>query len=71
MEKELILDIVSLNKKGQIIIPAKIRKRFDLKKGSRLLIIGTPTGTLVLMKAKDFMSKLKDLEKSLPKIKLA
>ncbi len=33
------MDVVTLSSKGQIVIPAKVRKKFSLKTGDSLVII--------------------------------
>ncbi len=37
----------TLSVKGQIVVPAKLRKRLGLKKGSRVVIIEEPNGFCV------------------------
>jgi AbrB family looped-hinge helix DNA binding protein len=38
------MKIATLSVKGQIVVPAKIRTKFGLKKGSRVAIIEEPGG---------------------------
>jgi AbrB family looped-hinge helix DNA binding protein len=38
------MKIMTLSVKGQLVIPAKIRRRFGLTKGSRVAIIDEPDG---------------------------
>ena len=33
------MDIVTLSSKGQIVIPAKVRKKFSLKEGDSLVLV--------------------------------
>jgi len=33
------MDVVTLSSKGQIVIPAKVRKKFSLKEGDSLVIV--------------------------------
>ena len=33
------MDVVTLSSKGQIVIPAKVRKKFSLKEGDSLVLI--------------------------------
>ena len=69
-EETLIFDIVSVNKKGQIVIPAKIRKKMDIKENSRFLVVNSRKESLILIKAEDFSSRMKELEKMSKKIKI-
>lgn len=69
-EKAFVFDVSSVNKKGQIVIPAKIRKKIGLKAGSKLLIISGRGEALVLIKARAFADRLRELEKASEEIKL-
>jgi AbrB family looped-hinge helix DNA binding protein len=42
--------------KGQIVIPAKARKIFDISSGEQLVVLGDEGQGLALVKAKDFLS---------------
>jgi len=33
------MDVVTLSSKGQIVIPAKVRKKFSLKEGDSLILV--------------------------------
>lgn len=33
------MDVVTLSSKGQIVIPAKVRKKFSLKEGDSLMLV--------------------------------
>lgn len=43
--------IVSVGDKGQIVIPAKARKVFDIKAGDRLLVLGDEERGIAIVKA--------------------
>lgn len=45
--------VVSVGDKGQIVIPAKARKVFDIKPGDRLLILGDEERGIAIIKEKD------------------
>lgn len=38
------MDVVTLSSKGQIVIPAKVRKKFSLKEGDSLVIVEEKDG---------------------------
>ena len=58
------METVTINNKGQITIPVKIRKKLGLKKGTRLRIFATQNSNeLTVMKEGSIM----DLADSLPK----
>ena len=54
-----LFGIVSVGDKGQIIIPARARKIFDISPGDQLVILGDEGQGLAIMKANSFM-KLAD-----------
>ena len=64
------LDVISLNNKGQIVIPAKLRKEMNLKNKSRLLLLSNKKEAIILIKVKAFAERIKKLEKLTKKIKL-
>lgn len=47
---------VTVGDKGQIVIPAKARKIFDISSGEQLVVLGDEGQGLALVKAKDFLS---------------
>ncbi len=69
-EESFIFDISSLNSRGQVVIPAKIRRKAKLKKGDRLLTMVTKDETIVLMKEEQFFERIKNLKQIYNKIKL-
>lgn len=48
-----VFGMVTVGEKGQIIIPAKARKIFDIKPGEQLLVLGDEQQGIALMKEKD------------------
>ncbi len=69
-DEDFIFDFSSLNNRGQIVIPAKIRRIAKLKKGDRLLTMVTKDETIVLIKEKQFLKRIKKIEEISNKIKL-
>ena len=51
-----IFGMVTVGDKGQIVIPAKARKIFNLKAGDQLVVLGDETQGLALMKTEGFLS---------------
>ena len=51
-----LFGVVTIGEKGQIVIPAKARKVFNLKAGDQLVVLGDETQGLALMKTEGFLS---------------
>ena len=51
-----LFGIVNVGDKGQIVIPAKARKVFDIQPGDSLVVLGDEETGMALMKADYFMS---------------
>ena len=50
-----IFGVVTVGDKGQIVIPAKARKIFDISAGDSLVILGDETQGMAIMKAENFL----------------
>ena len=48
--------MVKVGEKGQIVIPAKARKIFDIKPGDVLMVLGDEEQGIALLKEQDFMA---------------
>ena len=59
-----IFGLVTVGEKGQIVIPAKARKLFDISAGDRLVILGDEGQGLAVIKAESFLT-LADTVRSL------
>ena len=55
-EGKHLFGVVTIGEKGQIVIPAKARKIFNLKAGDQLVVLGDETQGLALMKTEGFLS---------------
>ena len=55
-----IFGVVKVGDKGQIVIPARARKLFDISAGDQLVVLGDETQGLAVMKADRFL-ELADL----------
>lgn len=50
--------IVTVGEKGQIVIPAKARKIFDIKSGDQLLVLGDEEQGIAIIKEQDICKQL-------------
>lgn len=58
-----LFGVVTVGDKGQIVIPAKARKIFDITPGNQLVVLGDESQGLAIVKANAFLklaSKIKD-----------
>lgn len=51
--------LVSVGEKGQIVIPAKARKVFEINPGDQLLVLGDEERGIAIIKAQDMFSHFK------------
>lgn len=51
-----LFGVVTVGDKGQIVIPAKARKLFDIFPGDQMVILGDETQGLALMKSENFLA---------------
>ena len=51
-----LFGLVTVGEKGQIVIPAKARKIFDISTGDQLVVLGDEGQGLALVKASNFLS---------------
>ena len=51
-----LFGIVTVGDKGQIVIPAKARKLFDISAGDQLVVLGDEKQGLAIIKAKSFLA---------------
>ena len=61
-----LFGVVTVGEKGQIVIPAKARKVFDISAGDRLLILGDEEQGLAIIKSERFL-ELAEVAKELLK----
>ncbi|MDD6039164.1 MAG: helix-turn-helix domain-containing protein [bacterium] len=48
--------IVTVGDKGQVVIPAKARKIFDIKPGDRMFVLGDENAGLAILKEEEFLA---------------
>ena len=51
-----LFGMVIVGDKGQIVIPAKARKLFDISPGDQLVVLGDESQGMAIMKANDFLN---------------
>ena len=51
-----VFGLVTVGDKGQIVIPAKARKMFDISSGDQLVVLGDEGQGIAIVKAEDFLS---------------
>ena len=56
--------MVKVGDKGQIVIPAKARKLFQINPGDNLIILGDESQGLAMLKEDSFLSILNEMRKS-------
>ncbi|MBQ5311869.1 MAG: helix-turn-helix transcriptional regulator [Oscillospiraceae bacterium] len=56
-----LFGIVKVGEKGQIVLPAKARKVFDISSGDRLVVLGDEITGIALIKEKNIMSMLNEI----------
>lgn len=56
-----IFGMVRVGDKGQIVIPAKARKLFQIKPGDHLIVLGDGAQGLAIMKETDFLAMIEHL----------
>ena len=64
-----IFGVVKIGEKGQVVIPAKARKIFELKPGDRLVVLGDEASGLAMKKEKGFMSMINEVSSLIRKSK--
>ena len=60
-----LFGIVTVGDKGQIVIPAKARKIFNISAGERLVVLGDESQGMALMKADDFLNLANYVKKAM------
>lgn len=59
-----IFGTVKVGEKGQIVIPAKARRIFDIKAGDELVILGDESSGLAMLKEDSFLELLEQIRKN-------
>ena len=59
--------MVTVGDKGQIVIPAKARKLFDISPGDQLVVLGDESQGMAIIKANDFLNMANIIRKAIKK----
>ena len=62
-----LFGMVNVGDKGQIVIPARARKLFDIKPGDQLVVLGDESQGIAIMKANDFLDMANLIRESMNK----
>jgi AbrB family looped-hinge helix DNA binding protein len=60
------MDTVCFSVKGQVVIPSRLRKEFEIEEGTRAYVEGTPDGILIKPVTGKFIRGLRGKYKHLP-----
>ncbi len=64
-----LFGVVTVGDKGQIVIPAKARKIFDIRPGEQMVVLGDETQGLAIMKADGFLQMASAIKEQITKTK--
>ena len=62
----LKLDTVSFGTKGQVVIPRRLRKEFEIEDGTKATVVSTPEGILLKPITRTYIKSLRGKYKNLP-----
>ncbi len=66
MKAGLTLDTVSFGTKGQVVIPRRLRKEFEIEAGTKATVVSTPEGILLKPITRAYIKSLRGKYKHLP-----
>lgn len=66
MNQEAKAETVSFSVKGQVVIPRRLRKQFEIEEGTRAYVIATPEGILLRPVTAATIRRLRGLLKQSP-----
>lgn len=58
-----VFGIVTVGDKGQIVIPAKARKIFQIESGDHLIVLGDESSGIAIIKEKEFLAMMNLFQK--------
>ncbi len=61
MKKTIFYGSATVGERGQIVLPMKLRKEFDIKQGDKLLVVGIPNHTNIMLINPETMSSYLDV----------
>ena len=66
MNSTLKLDTVSFGTKGQVVIPRRLRREFEIENGTKATVVSTPEGILLKPITRTYIKSLRGKYKHLP-----
>jgi len=60
MKKPTFYGSTTVGERGQIVLPARLRKDFEINKGDKLLVMTDPHGSSIKLVSPETMSKFLD-----------
>ena len=60
-----LFGVVTVGDKGQIVIPAKARKTFDINPGDSLVVLGDEGTGIAIMKSESFLTLAENIRKNM------
>ena len=60
-----LFGMVTVGDKGQIVIPSKARKLFNISPGDQLVVLGDESQGMAILKAKDFLNMANMIRKAI------
>ena len=60
------LDTVHFGTKGQVVIPRRLRREFEIEEGTRATVVATPDGILLKPITRAYIKSLRGKYKHLP-----
>ena len=60
------MNIVNFGTKGQVVIPSRLRKEFEIESGTRATVVATPDGILLRPITRNYLKSLRGKYKHLP-----
>lgn len=64
-----LFGVVTVGDKGQIVIPAKARKIFDIKPGDQMVVLGDESQGIAIMKTSGFLQMANRIKEEVSKLK--
>lgn len=59
MQAGKVSNIVTFTTKGQVVIPSRLRREFEIKTGTRAAVISTPEGILLKPVTREYIRSLR------------
>ena len=59
----------TIGERGQVVIPAEIRKKLKIKNGGKFIVFLAPTGAVVFIPVRQFGKMVSEFDKKLAKFK--